>query len=679
MTSFVSRISPVTGKTEWVTQDEDYDYQQEVARSAYADMLHDTERNQKYLLGLKAAIQRMHQKGKAASVLDIGTGTGLLSMMAVTCGADLVTACEAFKPMADCARKIISDNGMTDRIHLIPKRSTDLTVGPDGDMKERANILVTEVFDTELIGEGGIGTFAHAHKCLLEDDCIVVPTAANMYIQPVQSKLVKDWSQLQPISLPGNREVVPPPDLVKCSAASTVHDIQMDQIPASEFTSLADPVKVFRFDYSGKSAILKKNQSKSKVKATASGSCEAFFMWWDIEMDVDSTIVLSCAPKWSHPNPQEMQWRDHWMQAVYFPSSDVSVEKGEDFDIHSSHDEYSLWFDVAKSDENPSGCPAHSFGAHTMCGRARVGLMNDAKRNEKFANILNKHVNRNTICLSLSDQSLFPLMAAKMGAKQVFSVESQPLARRFVQKYATHNELNVQLIEKSPDSIESSDLNQQMVNLLIAEPYFCNATLPWHSLFFWYARTDLSKHLTPGAVVLPQGASLMAIVVDFEDLWKIRAPVGLCEGFDLSTFDDLIESASDSADAYMEPQPLWEYPGFALTEPFQLNHFDFTKPLTGIKAVERDGFMDFSNDGKLRGVAVWMDYHLDPTTSISTGLLEAPQSKRPLSWDRHSRQGVHLFPRPKSVAADGKNKLHYKFTFKPKSGDMTFAFSLVNA
>lgn len=35
-------------------------------------------------------------------------------------------------------------------------------------MLEKANILVTEVFDTELIGEGAIGTFNHAHKYLLE-------------------------------------------------------------------------------------------------------------------------------------------------------------------------------------------------------------------------------------------------------------------------------------------------------------------------------------------------------------------------------------------------------------------------------------------------------------------------------------------------------------------------------
>ncbi len=40
------------------------------------------------------AISKMHDQGRPANVLDIGTGTGLLSMMAVSCGADSVTACE---------------------------------------------------------------------------------------------------------------------------------------------------------------------------------------------------------------------------------------------------------------------------------------------------------------------------------------------------------------------------------------------------------------------------------------------------------------------------------------------------------------------------------------------------------------------------------------------------------
>ena len=38
----------------------------------------------------------------------------------------------------------------------------------DGDMPDRANILVTEMFDTELIGEAALSTFIHAHKHLLK-------------------------------------------------------------------------------------------------------------------------------------------------------------------------------------------------------------------------------------------------------------------------------------------------------------------------------------------------------------------------------------------------------------------------------------------------------------------------------------------------------------------------------
>ena len=39
---------------------------------------------------------------------------------------------------------------------------------PGGDIPQRANILPAEVFDTELIGEGAVPTYLHAHEHLLE-------------------------------------------------------------------------------------------------------------------------------------------------------------------------------------------------------------------------------------------------------------------------------------------------------------------------------------------------------------------------------------------------------------------------------------------------------------------------------------------------------------------------------
>ena len=67
--------------------------------------------------------------------------------------------------MVRIARQAITENGYSDIIRIVPKRSTEMT---EGDMDGRANILVSEVFDTELIGEGALVTFAHAHRNLLE-------------------------------------------------------------------------------------------------------------------------------------------------------------------------------------------------------------------------------------------------------------------------------------------------------------------------------------------------------------------------------------------------------------------------------------------------------------------------------------------------------------------------------
>jgi hypothetical protein len=52
------------------------------------------------------------------------------------------------------------------------------------------------------------------------------------------------------------------------------------------------------------------------------------------------------------------------------------------------------------------------------------------------------------------------------------------------------------------------------------------------------------------------------------------------------------QSSSNIADAYVEPQPLWEYPSKPLTPVFDILHINMTKSVHGVKTVEREGTIE---------------------------------------------------------------------------------------
>ena len=79
------------------------------------------------------------------------------------------------------------------------------------------------------------------------------------------------------------------------------------------------------------------------------------------------------------------------------------------------------------------------------------------------------------------------------------------------------------------------------VDVVMGEPHFQSHVLPWDNMHLWYAATSLRPLLTDRACVLPATMTICAMAMHFKDLWKIRAPVGLCEGFLLNAFDSMIK------------------------------------------------------------------------------------------------------------------------------------------
>ena len=130
---------------------------------------------------------------------------------------------------------------------------------PAEEIGGRVNILVAEVFDTELIGEGALETFKHALEELLEEDSIVIPQSAVIVAQPVSCPFFRSWNNFGDVCLedhgganPINHDlcnmcVRPPPGSLECPGLPSVHDIQLDSLGLERFTSMSDPQIVLRY------------------------------------------------------------------------------------------------------------------------------------------------------------------------------------------------------------------------------------------------------------------------------------------------------------------------------------------------------------------------------------------------------------------------------------------------
>ncbi|XP_010766163.1 protein arginine N-methyltransferase 7 [Notothenia coriiceps] len=549
-------------------------------------------------------------------------------------------------------------------------------------MQMKANVLITELFDTELIGEGALPSYAHAHQNLIQEGCEAVPHRATVYAQLVESELLWSWAQLQPVEVEGTR-LVPLPTGGPCAGAHAVCDIQLSQVPPHSFTPLGPLCTMFSVDFSKPVSSAFQSHS-SQFVAQAGGRAQVVLSWWDLDMDPSGSIVCTMAPSWTYKQPKTAPWRDHWMQSVYFLPVESSVSDGEELRLTVCHDDYSLWYSLqspsqqgSQSEAAPSR-PCCTCQAHLVWNRPRFGELNDRRRTESYVSALRSVLREDSVCLGVSDGSLLPVFAHVLGAKKVYGLENSRMSEQVIEQVLEANSMKgaVELLEIRPEQLSSKDLGGEQISVLMGEPYFSTSLLPWHSLFFWYCRTALAGLLRPGAAILPRSATLHMAAVEFQDLWRIRAPCGTCEGFDVTPMDEMVQRSLDFRESReAEPHPLWEYPCRALTPPTAVMTFDFTQCVPQ-QPISSQGSLPFTRIGRCHGVALWMEYHLTDDITVSAGLIGPVSEQGECEWSRHRKQGVYFFRSPGESSGDGRASVSYSFTFEPSLGDIKMDFSI---
>lgn len=275
---FQLKLDPLTGNSEWVVIEEDEapDVPPQppfLATISYLDMLNDSLRNKAFREAIDKTVT------KPCHVLDIGAGTGLLSMMAApamdsgkstTCSGSegMVMACESYLPMVKVMRKVLRLNGMERKVRVINKRSDELEVGVD--VTSRADVLVNEILDSELLGEGLIPTLQNAHDKLLVENPQTAPYRATTYGQLVESKYLWQLHDLYNNEAKASDEIhlVPTEKQTILCVKSQQIAMHCDAIE-DEIKLLSEPFKIFGFDFWKRP----ESQGKAKlhIKATNDG------------------------------------------------------------------------------------------------------------------------------------------------------------------------------------------------------------------------------------------------------------------------------------------------------------------------------------------------------------------------------------------------------------------------
>ncbi|KAL7066993.1 hypothetical protein ACR3K2_25550 [Cryptosporidium serpentis] len=210
-------------------------------------------------------------------ILDIGTGTGILSMFAAKSGAKCIVAIDAAKNTLEKAKIIAQKNGLCDKINFICGKleNLDLYINgnevvdvlkgsepPDKYQKFKCDVIISEWMGYCLLYESMLYTILNARDKYLNSSMgYIFPSSVCLQICPADYHKIIDecivpWNnklydldlkELAPSlqSLTGSPIVeVVPVELLRCNKMTNLSKIDIQTITVNELLSLRQPFKI---------------------------------------------------------------------------------------------------------------------------------------------------------------------------------------------------------------------------------------------------------------------------------------------------------------------------------------------------------------------------------------------------------------------------------------------------
>ncbi|MDB4946862.1 MAG: Protein arginine N-methyltransferase 1 [Labilithrix sp.] len=227
------------------------------------------------------AIARVVTPG--CTVLDLGAGTGIMSLLAARAGARRVHACE-INPAVLLLRDLARENGCADRIEVHHCELADLA------LPERVDVIVSDLRGNTPLNGAHLEAIAEARRRFLVPGGTLVPLRDTLYVQLVESEALARRldAGLRSFEMRGLRASALRPSLV-----NSIYDDRAAPIEASDVLSTEGAWATIDYAVDPPSSF----EGTVDLEVTRAGDAHGLVVWF--EAHVTDDIRYRTAPGWS--------------------------------------------------------------------------------------------------------------------------------------------------------------------------------------------------------------------------------------------------------------------------------------------------------------------------------------------------------------------------------------------
>jgi protein arginine N-methyltransferase 1 len=241
-------------------------------------------------------------------VLDVGCGTGILSMFAAKAGAKKVIGVD-MSSIVEHARNIVRENGLADKVEIIRGKIEEITL-PDG--IEKVDIIISEWMGYCLFYESMLDSVLYARDKWLAPNGLMFPDRATLFVTAIEDRQYKDdkihwWEDVYGFNMSSLGKVAVTEPLV-------------DVVDRNQVVTSACLLKEIDIQTCTKDDI--PFQSDFMLQLKRNDYVQALVTFFNIEFThCHKRVGFSTAPEAPYT---------HWKQTVFYLNDYLTCKKGEE-------------------------------------------------------------------------------------------------------------------------------------------------------------------------------------------------------------------------------------------------------------------------------------------------------------------------------------------------------------